>query len=109
MEKENEFELREPMAVYGKRKFTVEEYLEMERAATRKHEFYRGEIFAMSGASLPHCEINKNVLVELHNQLKGKKCRPFNNDMRMHIPQTTLYTYPDISVYCNPFPVPVSE
>jgi hypothetical protein len=28
-----------------------EEYLAMERAATEKHEYYRGEIFAMSGAS----------------------------------------------------------
>jgi len=58
-----EFELREPAVAYGKSKFTIEEYLEMENAATEKHEYYRGEIFAMSGAKLPHNTVASNNLV----------------------------------------------
>lgn len=49
-----DMELREPAIAYGKQKFTVEEYLAMETAAVEKHEYYRGEIFAMSRPKVPH-------------------------------------------------------
>jgi Uma2 family endonuclease len=103
-------ELREPEVAYGKNKFTVEEYLAMERASTEKHEYYQGEIFlmqghgealAMSGAARRHNIIFTNLFVGLGNGLKGKSCQPFGPDMRMNIPENTLYTYPDISVYCG--------
>ena len=73
----------------------------MENAATEKHEYYKGEIFAMSGAKLQHNIITTNVLVGLGNKLAGKPCRPFGSDMRIHIPKNTLFTYPDISVICG--------
>jgi Uma2 family endonuclease len=93
--------IREPLAVYDKTKFTEQEYLEMERAADRKHEYFRGEIFAMSGASLVHNKIFSNLFGELAFRLKGDRCQPYGSDMRMHIPENTLYTYPDISIYCG--------
>jgi Uma2 family endonuclease len=37
----------------------------------------------------------------LMEKLKGKKCRPFGSDLRVHIPTNSLYTYPDISVFCG--------
>ena len=46
------YTLREPVVAYGKKNFTIEEYLEMETAAIEKSEYYKGEIFAMSGAKL---------------------------------------------------------
>lgn len=80
---------------------TEQEYLEFERNSIDKHEYFQGEIFAMSGASKPHNEIFSNVFPEIANQLKGKKCRPYGSDFRVNIPKSTLYTYPDISVFCN--------
>ena len=62
MEIENENELREPAVAYGKMKFTIEEYLGMEEAAEEKHEYYQGEIFAMSGSKVPHNTIAVNFL-----------------------------------------------
>lgn len=103
-------ELNEPIVAYGKSRFTVEEYLQMERAATERHEYYRGEIFrmqghgealAMSGAGDRHNIIFSNLFGELCIKLKGKKCSPFGPDMRLSIPENTLFTYPDISVYCR--------
>jgi Uma2 family endonuclease len=94
-------EIREPMVAYGKKHFTIAEYLEMEEAAGEKSEYYQGEIFAMSGALLPHNIIAVNTLVSLHSKLKGKGCRPFGSDMRVHIEKNTLFTYPDISVVCG--------
>lgn len=80
---------------------TEQEYLEFERNSIDKHEYFQGEIFAMSGASKPHNEIFSNVFPEIANQLKGKNCRPYGSDFRVNIPKSTLYTYPDISVFCN--------
>lgn len=93
--------VREPAVAYGKRYFTIEEYLEMEDAATEKHEYYKGEIFAMSGAKLNHNRIIANLIYAMKSQLKGRPCEPLGSDMRVHIPTNTLFTYPDISVFCN--------
>lgn len=96
-----DLELREPAVAYGRQKFTVEEYLAMEEAAMEKHEYYAGEIFAMSGAKVPHNEISGNLYVALHTRLKGKKCKPYNSDQRIHIEANALFTYPDLSVVCG--------
>ena len=80
---------------------TPEEYLALERQAEHKSEYYDGEIFAMTGASLKHNRITLNVGSELNLQLKGRKCQAFTNDMRVHIPATGLYTYPDVVVVCG--------
>ncbi|HEY1200959.1 MAG TPA: Uma2 family endonuclease, partial [Niastella sp.] len=62
---------------------------------------YQGEIFAMAGASQDHIIISMNASTELRNQLKNKSCRPYGSDMRVHIPENTLFCYPDISIFCG--------
>lgn len=101
LEMERNSEVNEAVLDYSKRRYTIEEYLEMERASDVKHEYYQGEIFAMSGASDSHNWIYINILGELCIQLKKKPCRPYGSDMRMHIPENTLFTYPDIAIYCG--------
>ena len=81
--------------------YTQEEYLELERAAEYKSEYYRGEIFAMSGARLNHNRIKENLSIEIGLFLKGKSCRSLSSDMRVHIPENTLYTYPDLLIVCG--------
>jgi Uma2 family endonuclease len=103
-------EIHEPIVAYGKKNFTVQEYLEFERSSTEKHEFYKGEIFrmhghgdllAMSGAGINHNIIFSNLFTGLGFRLKGKSCQPYGPDLRINIPENTLYTYPDISVVCG--------
>lgn len=103
-------ELREPVVAYGKKKFTIEEYLAFESASAQKHEYYKGEIFlmeghkdmlAMSGAGSRHNKIFTNLFGNIFSQLKGKPCPPYGSDMRVHIPENTLFTYPDISIFCG--------
>nr|WP_315199468.1 Uma2 family endonuclease [uncultured Flavobacterium sp.] len=77
------------------------EYLDAERLALEKHEYYKGEVFAMGGASIAHNKIAINCTVDISNKLKGKKCQPFGSDLRIHIPKNTLFTYPDISIICG--------
>ena len=93
--------IREPVVAYGKKKFTVEEYLEYENASEEKHEYYRGEIFAMSGSKVTHNSIAMNLSVLLGQKLKGKSCKPFNSGQRIYIPENSLFTYPDISIVCG--------
>ena len=94
-------EVNEPAIAYSKQKLSIEEYLEIENAAFEKHEYYQGEVFAMSGAKVPHNEIASNLSGILYNKLRGKKCKPFGSDLRVHIPSNTLFTYPDISIVCG--------
>ncbi len=94
-----EHELNEPVPVY--KNISAAEYLTVERDAFEKHEYYQGEVFAMSGASRKHNIIFSHVFGELSSKLKGKNCMPFGSDLRIHIPKNTLYTYPDISIICG--------
>jgi Uma2 family endonuclease len=104
------WEVKEAAVSYNKQHYTIEEYLQMERASNEKHEYYQGEIFTMSGASHRHNIIFSNVFGEITIQLKNTSCRPYGSDMRMHIPENTLFTYPDISIYCgNPTTIDQEE
>jgi len=94
-------EVNEPAVAYNKMKFTIEEYLAREEQSDIKHEYYQGEVFAMSGASMPHNIIHSNLFGSIANFLKGKSCRPFGSDLRVHIPTNTLFTYPDITIVCD--------
>ena len=94
-------DVREPALAYSKQKISIEEYLEIENASPEKHEYYRGEVFAMSGAKVPHVRITDNILTALKHKLKGKPCQPFGSDLRIHVEANTLFTYPDISIICG--------
>jgi Uma2 family endonuclease len=94
-------EVREPAVAYGKKKLTVEEYLRWEKESLGKNEYYRGEIFAMAGAGARHVIIAKNLMRDLATTLRGKPCQPYGSDLRIHIPENTLFTYPDISIICG--------
>jgi Uma2 family endonuclease len=77
---------------------TPEEYLEIERKAEFKSEYYNGEMFAMAGASERHGVIVINIAAELRQQLKGRPCRVIANDLRLRVLPSGLYTYPDVMV-----------
>jgi Uma2 family endonuclease len=91
-------DVKEPAVSYSNKKYTIEEYLEMEEASQERHEYYQGEIFAMSGPKVAHGIISGNTFGILFNKLKGKSCRPFNGEQRIHIEKNTLFTYRDIFV-----------
>jgi Uma2 family endonuclease len=80
---------------------TPEEYLEIERRAERKSEYFRGEMFAMSGASRPHVLIVTNLVHELMTRLNTGPCEIYSNDMRLRVTPDGLYTYPDVMVACG--------
>ncbi|CAN5503924.1 Uma2 family endonuclease [soil metagenome] len=88
-------------ALPQKKYISPEEYLELERAAFEKHEYFDGEIFEMAGTSEEHANISSNINGSLHFQLKKRPCKSYQSDLRVHIPSTGLYTYPDVVVVCE--------
>lgn len=101
-----ENEVKEPALKYPL--ISQEDYLAMERSATEKHEYFKGEVFAMSGASMDHNLIVNNINTLVLPFLKGKGCKMFGSDLRIHIPENTLFTYPDLSIICGT-PVTTSD
>jgi Uma2 family endonuclease len=77
------------------------EYLAMERASPDKHEFFGGEVFAMAGSTPAHSLITANVLSELRAGLRRGTCRVYTSDMKVHVPPTGLFAYPDAIVVCG--------
>jgi Uma2 family endonuclease len=78
-----------------------EEYLATDRQAEIRSEYLDGEMFAMAGGSYAHNVIVGNLVGEIRQQLKGRQCTVCPSDQRVHIPETGLYTYPDVVVVCG--------
>ena len=89
------------MSAEPQRRCTVEEYLAFERKQETRHELVDGQIVAMSGASRAHGRISWNITLALGPQLEDQSCEGFVSDMRVRIPMTERYTYPDIVVVCG--------
>ena len=80
----------------------AEEYLAFERTAEGKHELWDGEVFAMSGASLDHNRIVRNLVRYLGNALEGMGCEVLPSDMRVRLGDRDRYVYPDVTIVCGP-------
>jgi len=80
---------------------TPEEYLEIERRAERKSEYFEGEMFAMAGASFAHVVIVGNLTHELKLRLKAGPCGVYSSDLRLRVAPNGLYTYPGVMVICD--------
>jgi len=89
------------MSAVLKEKISEQEYLLQERKSFEKNEYYKGEVFAMAGATKEHNKIVASIISALGQHLKGKGCSFFPSDLRVHNPENTLYTYPDVVVVCG--------
>jgi Uma2 family endonuclease len=80
---------------------TADEYLAFERAAIEKHEYFSGQIVAMSGASRRHGKIATSLLTQIAQKVRESGCDVYGSDMRVGTPDRTSFAYPDISVVCG--------
>ena len=89
------------MSSAAKTKLTVAEYLAFERSSESKHEFFDGELFAMTGGTPAHSLIASNFIREAGNALKDRPCVVYTSDLRVKVNATGLYTYPDVTIVCG--------
>ncbi|MFB8796591.1 MAG: Uma2 family endonuclease [Microcoleus sp.] len=84
------------------RSFTPEEYFIWEEQQLERHELIDGRVYAMSGGTRNHSDIAGNFLATIKPHLRGSGCKTYNSDCRVNILNTSNYTYPDLSVTCDP-------
>ena len=87
------------------KKYSPDEYLALEIRSELRHEYYRGEIFLMTGGSSAHSLIKMNVGRLVGNHLVGHDCRVYDSDMRVKADRSGLYTYPDLAIACPPIEI----
>lgn len=80
---------------------TAEAYLAWEREQQRKHEFDRGDVFAMAGGSPRHNALCAAVTGELFATLRAGECRVLTSDQRVSLRAREKYVYPDVTVICG--------
>ncbi len=88
------------MSIPATRLHELAEYLASEEASETRHEFYRGRVYAMAGASPDHVSIATYLAAALVSRLRGSDCRVFSTDLRVRTGPDGLYCYPDVGVVC---------
>ncbi|MEG3840359.1 Uma2 family endonuclease [Microcoleus sp. herbarium14] len=78
--------------------YTLDEYRELEETAEFRNEYRDGEIVQMTGGSINHSRIIRNLSRVLGNLLEGQPYELFHNDLRLWIPRYRRGTYPDVMV-----------
>ena len=80
---------------------STEDYLEGERVSPIKHEYRRGQVYAMVGAKKPHVIIAANLVRLLGNHLDNSPCIVLTSDIKVRLEQADCYYYPDVAVSCD--------
>lgn len=89
------------MTAVPQKKYTLEEYFALDRAAEGNFEYFNGEIFEMSGVSPNHARIESRLGRLLGAPADKKKCEVFPANLRIKVPALPTYRYPDLSVVCG--------
>ncbi len=80
---------------------TEEEYLAFDRASEMKHEYWDGDVVAMSGGTAEHNRLGFKMAFLLEGQLGSSyPCRVYTSDMRVSVTKKK-YVYPDAVVSCD--------
>lgn len=91
------------------RYLTVDEWRKLEQDnPSAKYEYIDGLIYLMSGESLAHARISSNTVRALEDALGNEPCNVYNSDASVRLSESR-YTYPDVSVSCDPNDQPTTE
>ncbi|MBL8229201.1 MAG: Uma2 family endonuclease [Bryobacterales bacterium] len=89
------------MAVPLPTRITPEQYLELERTATVRHEYWLGEIVAMSGATFAHELICSNLSRFTQNRLGERDCQVVGSNMKVGVTKKRGFAHPDVTIVCG--------
>jgi Uma2 family endonuclease len=78
-----------------------EEYLAIERGAEYKSEYVDGVMYAMAGGSERHNLIAANLIIAIGAQLRDRPCRIYPSDLKVRVPDSKRFFYPDVSIVCG--------
>lgn len=81
--------------------FSAAEYLAMEEVAEYRSEFCRGQILPMTSGPVEHGTVIVNCMSELREKVDARPCYVYATNLRLHVPRSDFYTYPDVMVICG--------
>jgi Uma2 family endonuclease len=86
-----------------KLKYTLDDYVELEKSTNERFEYWDGNVFTLAGVSDAHAQIqiNLSTALTIEFRAKGKRCRVLPSDMRVKVPSYLPYRYPDLSALCG--------
>ncbi len=85
----------------GLSRLTVTDYLNWELQQTDKHDYLRGEVFAMTGGNLRHNLGTVASTTIFKSHLAGTPCKVFSGDVKVAVNVTEHWFYPDVVVTCS--------
>ncbi|MDT7808798.1 MAG: hypothetical protein QOJ70_2611 [Acidobacteriota bacterium] len=80
---------------------TPDEYLAAERLSETRSEYLDGGVYPMTGAKIDHIRVVANLTTELVTQLRGRRCDVLASEMKVRLPDSRKFFYPDLSVVCG--------
>ncbi|MCS6958997.1 MAG: Uma2 family endonuclease [Pseudanabaenaceae cyanobacterium SKYGB_i_bin29] len=80
---------------------TAAEYLAWEKLQEIRYEYLEGQVYAMTGGTIPHNDITLNLATALKTFLKGTNCKVQMSDVKVILSEQGPYFYPDVVVSCD--------
>lgn len=80
---------------------SADEYLAWEEQQAFRHEYLHGEVYAMTGGTLPHNDLAVNLTTLLKSYLKGRGCKVRMADAKVGLSESGPFFYPDVLVTCD--------
>jgi Uma2 family endonuclease len=80
-------------------RYSLDEYRAIADTSEEKCEYHDGEIITMTGGTVSHSRISRNILNLLDNKLRDTSFEVINNDLRLWIPAYRRGVYPDAMVF----------
>lgn len=78
----------------------MEEYLDLERKADHRSEFYAGAIYAMAGGTEVHARLAAQIAFVLTLKLQDR-CRVYGGDLNVYLENQNQCVYADAMVICG--------
>ena len=89
------------MSALPKRKYTIEEYIELLKNSDERFEYFDGEVVSMAGGKIDHGAISANIARHLGNRVADRPCQVFGGDVALKVPSAPPFRFPYASVICG--------
>lgn len=82
-------------------RYSVAEYMALEARSDIRHQYYKGEVFAMAGGTLNHSSLILRCASQLMAATEPRGCRVFAESVQLMVAEGEYFTYPDVIVTCD--------
>lgn len=89
------------LALMVEPKYTVSEYLELEKKSEIRHEYFDGEIFVTAGTSMNHNRIVGRLRSVFEGRFLPDGCDVFTENVKVETVTNSFYSYPDLILTCS--------